>query len=267
MNLQYVGECLLNEVVKLADDDEIVDVPESDGMGVIILMLGLYLIVLAFFILLNAMSETSEEKVKKASESIAEGFGFQLSGPVNMRDDVDVTMNPVFDIVSREIQSVLESYISDNNFKFTTNANQMVFKIDTKRVFAPGSIRIRPAMAYFFEDIARIVSTERPGSQLISEIVVKNNESDLGNSQIPLRELTGRRAALFLRALVERGVDTHHISAGAEMNGESIVEVFFEILITDYVKAAPPPRDVIRREGRSSGNGNAGNLAPYPPTR
>lgn len=249
-------------------DDEIIEAPESDEMGVIILMLGLYLIVLAFFILLNAMSETSEEKVKKASESVAEGFGFQLSGPMNMRDDVDVTINPVFDIVSREIQSVLESYISDNSFKFTTNANQMVFKIDTKRVFAPGLIRIRPAMAYFFEDIARIVSIERPGSKLISEIVLKNNESDMGNSQIPLRELAGRRAALFLRALVERGVDTHYITAGVEINGESMVEVFFEILITDHIKSAAPPREIIRREGGSSSVGKKVVApAPYPPRR
>lgn len=234
-------------------DDEIIESEDGDEMGVVILMLGLYLIVLAFFILLNAMSETSEEKVKKASESVAEGFGFQLSGPVNMRDDVDVTINPVFDIVSREIQSVLESYITDNNFKFTTNANQMVFKIDTKRVFAPGSIRIRPAMAYFFEDIARIVSTERPGSRLISEIVIKNNETDIGNSQIALRELAGRRATLFLRALVERGVDTHYISAGAAVSEESMVEVFFEIVVTDHAKAAQPPRNIIRR-GNASGN-------------
>lgn len=243
-------------------DDEIIEAEEDDGMGVVILMLGLYLIVLAFFILLNAMSETSEEKVKKASESVAEGFGFQLSGPVNMRDDVDVTINPVFDIVSREIQSVLESYITDNSFKFTSNANQMVFSIDTKRIFAPGSIRIRPAMAYFFEDVARIVSTERPGSRLISEIVVKNNETDLGNSQIPLRELAGRRATLFLRALVERGVDTHYISAGTEMNGESNVEVFFEILVTDHMKAAQPPRDVIRR-----GGGSGSRKIPIPHAR
>ena len=246
----------------MADEDEI-EAPESDEMGVIILMLGLYLIVLAFFILLNAMSENSEEKVKKASESIAEGFGFQLSGPVNMRDDVDVTISPVFDIVSREIQSILESYIADNNFKFTTNANQMVFKIDTKRIFAPGSIRIRPAMAYFFEDIARVVSTERPGSHLVSEIVVKNNESDIGNSQIPLRELAGRRATLFLRALEERGVDPKYMTAGAQINGDSMVEVFFEIHVTDHVKASQPPRDVIRRE-TTSGMKKVSSPEPYP---
>ena len=248
-----MGQWLLNNGDAVLDD-EILESEDGNEMGVVILMLGLYLIVLAFFILLNAMSETSEEKVKKASESVAEGFGFQLSGPVNMRDDVDVTLNPVFDIVSREIQSILESYISDTNFKFTTNANQMVLSIDTKRIFAPGSIRIRPAMAYFFEDVARVVSTERPGSHLVSEIVVKNNETDLGNSQIPLRELAGRRSALFLRALAERGVDARYMTAGAQVSDESMVEVFFEIIVTDHQKAAAPAREVIRRQGSNSVN-------------
>ncbi|MFT7144460.1 MAG: hypothetical protein ACI9TY_001202 [Alphaproteobacteria bacterium] len=235
------------------DDDEVIKAPESDGMGTIILMLGLYLIVLAFFILLNAMSETSEEKVKQASESVAEGFGFQLTGPVNMRDDVEITVNPVFDIISREIQSVLESYISDNNFKFSTNADQMLLSIDTKRIFAPGSIRIRPAMAYFFEDVARIVATKRPGSRLVAEVVVKNDKTDLGNSQVPLRELAGRRAALFIRALAERGIDTKYISASAELTGESTVDVFFKIIITDYQKSTAAPRDIVRRDGKDSG--------------
>ncbi len=245
----------------MADDDEVVKAPEGDEMGTIILMLGLYLIVLAFFILLNAMSESSEEKVKKASESVASGFGFQLTGPVNMRDDVDITINPVFDIISREIQSVLESYISDDSFKFSTNASQMVLKIDTKRIFSPGSIRIRPAMSYFFEDVARIVSTKRPGSRLVAEILVKNNESDLGNSKIAIRELAGRRAALFIRALIERGVDSRFISAATENSGESIVEIFFEIIVTDHQKATAPPRDVVNRESGQSGK--IGKPEPY----
>lgn len=230
-------------------EEELPEAEAPDEMGTVILMLGLYLIVLAFFILLNAMSETSEEKTEKVSESINEGFGFQLTGPLNMRDDVSVTVNPVFDIISREIQSVMESFISDNHFKFNTNANQMVLSIDTKQIFSPGSIRIRPAMAYFFEDVARIVSTQRPGSRLLTEVVIKNNDTDIGSAKIPVRELAGRRAALFVRALLERGVNPKYISGGVEVSNESVIEVFFEIVVTDHVKATKSPRDVVRRSG------------------
>ena len=43
-------------------EDDAPEAVEADEMGTIILMLGLYLIVLAFFILLNAISESSDEK-------------------------------------------------------------------------------------------------------------------------------------------------------------------------------------------------------------
>lgn len=220
------------------DDEEVIEAPEGDEMGTIILMLGLYLIVLAFFILLNAMAEPSEEKIQQAAESVADGFGFQMDGPVKMRDDVAVTINPVFEMISRDIQSVMESYISDNNFRFSTNADQMVLSIDTKRIFAPGSIRIRPSMAYFFEDVARIVASKRPGSRLVTEVVVKNDNTDLGNSKIPLNELAGRRAALFIRALAERGVNTKYVSASAQFTGESTVDIFFKIIILDHLQSS-----------------------------
>ena len=103
-------------------------------------------------------------------------------------------------------------------------------------------------MAYFFEDVARIVSTKRPGSRLISEIVVKNNQDDLGNSQIPLRELAGRRASLFVRALIERGVDVRYISGSTEISKNSEVQLYFNIVVTDYQKAVTSPRELTSHE-------------------
>jgi hypothetical protein len=215
--------------------DEEIKVEEDDGMGTVVLMLGLYLIVLAFFILLNAISESSEVKTQKVSESLAEGFGFQLTGPVNMRDDVDIAVNPVFEIVSKEIEDVLESYLSVNNYKFVNNANKMVLTIDTKRIFSPGSIRIRPAMASFFEDISRVVTTKRPDSRLYAEVILEQNRTDIGTSRLNLSELAGRRASLFVRALIERNVDPSRISAGAlySESGASQVRIFFDVVIDD----------------------------------
>lgn len=238
----------------MSDDVEIVEEDEGEDMGVVVLMLGLYLIILAFFILLNAISESSEEKVKKASQSISEGFGFQLSGPVNMRDDVDVTINPVFDMIAREVQSVLESYVSIRHYKLSSNADQMVLRVDTKDVFSPGSIRIRPAMADFFEDIANVVSSKRPGTHLVSQVTVQLDESDRGSSTLDLRELAGRRSALFVRALIERGVNPKYISAASkqsEVGERSEVRIFFKIVVTDHEEAKQGARELNKR--RSEG--------------
>ena len=55
----------------MADDDVVVsDDGGGDDIGVIVLMLGLYLIVLAFFILLNAISEDSPDRPTKPLDYI-----------------------------------------------------------------------------------------------------------------------------------------------------------------------------------------------------
>lgn len=250
----------------MSDDVENIAEEEGEDMGVVVLMLGLYLIILAFFILLNAISESSEEKVEQASKSLAEGFGFQLSGPVNMRDDVDVTINPVFDLIAREIQSVLESYVSIRNYKLSSNADQMVLRVDTKEVFSPGSIRIRPAMADFFEDIAHVVSSKRPGTHMLSQVTITLDEADIGSSTLDLRELAGRRASLFVRALIERGVKPRYVSAAAKEGGvgdPSEVEIFFKVVITDSKEAKQMARELNRKETRESRGGPQIPL-PYP---
>ena len=238
---------------------------EPQDMGAVVLMLGLYLIVLAFFILLNAISQSSEEKVQKASQSVAEGFGFQLSGPVNMRDDVDVTINPVFDIIAREIQSVLESYASVRNYKLSANADQMIMRLDTKDVFSPGSVRIRPAMANFFEEIAKVVSSHRPGTHMMSQVTVMLNESDRGATKLDLRELAGRRATLFVRALIERGVKPEYISAATNTEDKSEVEIFFKVIITDAQEASQTARE-LEKKGTKKRLNSAQIPNPYPTT-
>lgn len=224
----------------MSDIDEFKEKVEVRDMGTIVLMLGLYLILLSFFILLNTMADVSEEKVQQTSQSVAQGFGFQRAGDMTMRDDVDMLATPVFEIVAREIQNVAESYISDTSFEIAINGSQMVLTIDSKKLFAPGSIRIRPAMAYFFEDMSKIISSKRAGSVLMTEIVIKNNETDIGGSQIPLRELAGRRSALFARALVERGVEPSSIHTSIEMTGETKVEIIFDVIVTDSKQASQP---------------------------
>ena len=250
------------------DIDDIQDEEDEEDMGAVTLMLGLYLIILAFFILLNAISESSEEKFEKASQSLAEGFGFQLSGPVNMRDDVDVTINPVFDIIAREIQNVMESYVSVRNYKLSSNADQMTLRIDTSEVFSPGSIRIRPAMADFFEDLARVASSKRPGTEMVSQVTVTLDDGDRGASQLSLRELAARRSALFVRALIERGVKPHLVSAAARKPAEgqrSEIQIYFKVIITDAKEAKREARPTAR-SASEQGLGPR-TPEPYPPVR
>lgn len=239
----------------MADEEEL-EAPESDEMGTIILMLGLYLIVLAFFILLNAISETSDVKVKKVSESVAEGFGFRVEGPVNLRDDVEVSVNPVMESIADDLRSVMESYVSVKDYRLITNSNVMVIRVESDRIFLPGQIRIRPAMADFFDDLASIVMNDKPGTKMVGDVIVNQTKSNLKkNKKYSVAEFAGRRSALFVRALIERGVIENRLSAGAVERKQTYsdgtkVQIFFEVLIQDKEAALKEAVRIMQSKGQ-----------------
>lgn len=221
----------------MADEEDVEVEDEPADMGVVVLMLGLYLIVLAFFILLNAISVFSEEKVEQASKSVSEGFGFSMDGKNRMRDDVQSAMSPVFKLVSQEIQSVMESYISVKDFRYTQTQGDMQMTIATDAFFREGQIKIRPSQAGFFSDIAKLLEKPRAGIAMVLDVIIVGTDDDVKGADISPFELAGRRSTLFSRALVNKGMDAMKITAKAKRGEMSEVILQFHTTINDPTKA------------------------------
>ena len=219
--------------------DEDLKAPENeiDEMGTVTLMLGLYLIILAFFILLNALAEESELKASQAQESIARGFGFHIIGEDKSTQMTTSTSHPVFDRVVKEIESVLQSFVAVRNYRITSLADQMVITLKTKDIFMPAAVRIQPAMTSFFKDLGNVLSVKRAGTVLVSQVVVSSDNMDVSGAHMSVDELSARRAALFVRALIERGVMPENVSAAVQQKGISEIKIFVDINIFDARKA------------------------------
>ena len=221
-------------------DDEVKKAAKPADMGTVVLMLGLYLIILAFFILLNTMAVISDEKVQQASESVADGFGFQRSGEVKIDDVQSITLNPVFNAISADLESLVETHISVEDFNFEQYGDTMVLRLQQNAVFFNNEARILPDLATFFNELARTINRSRPGIVMHSEIVAHQPKGT------PL-ELAGRRTSLMTRALIERGVIAQRISAGAindDTHAGTIV-VTFRPHIQDKQSAMAHARDLL----------------------
>ena len=216
------------------------DLPEAeldDGMGTIILMLGLYLIVLAFFILLNAISEDSEKKQEEVSASLAQGFGFQVSGENSMRDNVNVTINPVFEVISSDLENVIETHISVKNYNFMSSDDKMLLKMDPQTLFIPEGFRIKASMVEFFGELADVVSNPKPGFKMEVNVIVGSNKEEIGVWDMDPQEFAGRRASLMIRAFEERGAEPKLLSASAVESERPEVKIFFSVLVADKDQA------------------------------
>ena len=222
----------------MAEEEVIEQEEEGEDMGTIILMLGLYLIVLAFFILLNAISESSREKRDLVVESVREGFDFRED-----RDNVgsgldEVSMIPLYESIIEDIEGVIQAYLAFNEYSVEKQSERMIVSLDTQRFFRPGEYNIIPEMILFFESLAGVLKTPKTGMGISTQIIVQADENDLGDAlnEDGLLELAGRRSSLFTRALVDEGVDPLLISAGAQKDATKI-KMIFEIYIGDYEAA------------------------------
>ena len=207
--------------------DEIQQPEESgENMGTILLMLSLYLIVLAFFILLNAISESSQSKSDIVVESIMDGFSFRTTGESMYDDPVKDVDKPSYDHIAMDLKGIIEAYLSLQDYKFKHESTRMHVYIMANRLFEEGTMLLKPNMVGFMEDLSKLLKAQHYGLHIVSEIRVRSNTDGV----YPAVEMAGRRAALLVRALEDRGVDKHLLSAVALLDNRDEVELYFEIV-------------------------------------
>lgn len=212
------------------------DAPAKDDggedIGVIVLMLGLYLIVLAFFILLNAISEDSPEKRDLVVESVMEGFSFKNEGGL-VGDGLDeVAAIPLYRVTENAIEGVIETYLSFDEYEVSKSGERLFVTMELERFFRQNEIKLIPEMILFFEDLGAILSAPKKGLKIIGEILVKGDHSDVAPNFTGL-STAGERATLFTRALTEQGVIPAHMSAAA-LTGRPQIVMIFDVIVTNF---------------------------------
>lgn len=206
----------------------------TQNTDTVMLMLGLYLIVLAFFILLNSISEVNEDNFEKASRSIARGFGFQTVVQERVRDIPDDEIR-IFDNLSVELRRVLEAYLALDDFDFEDlrGQNQMIARFDYDTFFEEDSARIDVTQAGLFNDLADVLSQKRPGMSMSLDVSVY--AADDGPGQL---DLAGRRATILTRALLERGANPQQVLAEVREGDDGEIVLFFNIHIANVSQAS-----------------------------
>ena len=200
---------------------------QDSGNGTIVLMLGLYLILLAFFILLNAISEIAIDKFERASQSIASGFGFQAAQTVIKDDPDEEVINQFYEKIADEIHEVFESYISNSQFDVEADREHMIVRLRPPAFFKKGEWKLDKDQTAFFTDLADLMQEKRVGAVLKLDIFVPEKSELTNPEQMEAVDLAGLRASQFSRALAERGVSSDHLVATmTEQEGKEIILMF-----------------------------------------
>lgn len=213
----------------MADSNDVpLEWPEPSD-NTVSLFLSLYLLLLAFFIVLNTISETRDARVAKAVYSVKETF--QDYSPPS-QEILESAANPDSMIASEvyleDVRNVFSAHLKNAKFQKKTDGTLLRTIVPAEELFESGSARLTPATGTLMDAIANGLGTSRVGTRREIEMLIGSGEKlpdvdDLG------RVLEIRRSSAFSRALRARGVAGNSISSGVRAGDPNTVEITFYV--------------------------------------
>jgi len=192
----------------------------------VVVFLGLYLLLLAFFILLNTISSFDAKKSESAKDSVGAAFSDILPPVLRAREE-KISKGAVLalDSYQGQVQAALATIIS---LVETTSLGEGQLRVNTsvEELFDAKGEELNEDALAFMDKIARVLRRKEPGVRRQLEIVIGVGDTlpeqvDAGSST----EL--RQVSVFIHQLVEREVEPGLISIGLSPGNEGGIVMFF----------------------------------------
>jgi hypothetical protein len=206
------------------------DGPNEDPT--VVIFLGLYLLLLAFFILLNTISTFDDEKSEQAKDSVGVAFS-EILPPALRAEEELVSKGAVLELNSYQgqVQAALATILK---LVETTSIGEGQLRVSTsvEQLFDEQGETFNEDAIAFMDKISRVLRREQSGVRREVEIIlgvgdILPDKVDAGSS-LPLRQVS-----MFLHQLVERDVPPELISIGLSPGSEGGILMFFNPVTID----------------------------------
>lgn len=192
---------------------------DREGGSNIVLMLSLMLILLAFFILLNSMSEFETGKAQAVIESVNRAFNGKIeSTRQTPAHSASLGALPEAEAKIREIASLFEAIVPSARAKRIRRAKAVRVELPAASLFRPAGVRLRPRGEILIQRLARWLARDsRGGPSYDLEVLLGVGappEGGAGPVTPDRRSLEVRRAAALAQRLVEGGLPPPVLSIG-----------------------------------------------------
>ena len=192
---------------------------DREGSSNIVLLLSLMLILLAFFILLNSLSEFEADKTHAVIESVNRAFNGKIeSGDRTPAYSASLGALPEAEAKMREVGSLFEAIIPSARVKRTRRANAVRVELSAASLFRPAGVKLRPGGEILIQRLAQLLARDPRGSPSYDLEVLLGVGAPPAGGAGPVtpdpRSLEVRRAALLAQRLVEEGLPPPMLSIG-----------------------------------------------------
>ncbi|MDA0781052.1 MAG: hypothetical protein PQ612_01020 [Rickettsiales bacterium] len=192
---------------------------EPSQTGAFALFVPLYLVILAFFILLNSISDENQKKKEEAISSIEESFS-SGSGRTDLENKAlffsfSQIVTTYFDDVEKELKSAYKP----DEFTVERKGYKMMIKIPLRKVFEKDSANIIEFQKSLFNRLVKTISLDRRGVDVKINIKVDSQGFSLLDNKDAF-EIDKERSTNIVEKFLDNNIEKKHITAGIAFNNE-----------------------------------------------
>ncbi|MEE8394387.1 MAG: hypothetical protein V3R66_08585 [Rhodospirillales bacterium] len=220
-------------------------IEKSGSQSTIALFLALYLLILAFFILLVSISTLQDVKAKAAMTSVTTTFSNILPPSVELKafstEEGEVLAGQAF---QEEVTNIFATAIQVAKVETVQPGRLMRVLFPADALFFPGKTEIRQGQFPFLDRIVAALSNRPPGVRYDMEFVIGSPFT--GGKNLPIGQtLEIARGGVFARELRNRGAPPDSISIGLMPGNadEVIIRFYIRSLEETKLKFEVPGKD------------------------
>lgn len=198
------------------------------------LFVSLYVVVLAFFIVLAANSQFDVEKTKTASQSVRKAFSTELE------TDVSVPLPSIGNELSvtqffKEMQESIQSVVPVTEMEVITDGQMMVMKIPVTSLFNRNDPHLRHDRRDFYNRLAAPMRKWRNGVELHLSFL-HGTEKPARHGATAFSSLEISRTGNFVRFMENKGANPHSLSIALEQGNAGQLTFIFDVRAFDAGK-------------------------------
>jgi len=192
-------------------------------------LVGLFLILLTFFIMLVSISQQNLQKQTITTESVTRTF----SGEVEQgQTEEDILRREVVAGIARKAFGNVASYFPGGELEVEQHKDRIALRLPLKAFFAPQKSTLLYAQKPFIDDLATLLGHAISG--VTQELTVTLRTPDLSPAA---QTLAAQRAGVLTRSLLAAGAPVEQMSAAVETAKKDEIVIYLRVFITDKTAA------------------------------
>ena len=211
------------------NDFESVHTARVGGSSTITLFLGLFLLVLAFFIVLVSISTIEETKSQEVMDSLTSTFA-DLTAPATDPTDFSSKSGQVLspEAFQQHISGVFTTSVAVDKVEIVQPGRVMRVDLRTHELFVVDKPEVRNTRLDLLDRITGSLSASPPGFRFEMSFLIGSVLSE--DDTLPVEQsLDAKRAGVFARTMIARGAPPTSISVGVVPGNPLDVSIYFYV--------------------------------------